>query len=82
MTLPYPPDYQPQPRRSDEEIIAELNRRSGHTSKDAVSIDLSKASPAPEPVNEGPARFTLATRKKAPRPGHIGGCGRNSKAKK
>lgn len=79
MPVVYPPDYQPRPRRSDAEILLELDRRTGHIQGEVKSIPLDQASPPPE-GKESKSSFNVHVPRSL-RTGFQGGCGKNAKAR-
>lgn len=77
----YPPGYvSTMGRRTEAEILADLDRRCGHTPSPGRILDPSLASPAPVGREQKASMDIVIPRKM--RSGLPGGCGRNSKAKK
>ncbi len=80
MSVIYPPGYESTPRRSDDEVMQEWNRRCGYTQGEVRSIPLDQASPPPE-GKESKSSYNIHVPRGAKRLGFKGGCGKNGKAK-
>lgn len=83
MPINYPPGYSPAIPRSEAEVLAELDRRTGYAADAGRRIDPALASPAPGEIAVRPSKFIkYANRKKMPTPGLAYACGLNAAGKK
>jgi len=80
MPIKYPPGFiSTLGNRSEDEILAELDRRCGYLQGEVRSIPLDQAAPAPDGKDSKPSYDIHVPR--AMRAGLKGGCGKNAKAK-